>query len=51
LEVVFVLYGNIVSEVSNCGYGKAVRVDQEARELRNKEKRENRRFEKMVHES
>jgi hypothetical protein len=41
MEVVFVLYGNIMSKVSNCGYGKAVRVDQEARELRNKEKREN----------
>jgi hypothetical protein len=41
MEVVFVLYGNIVSEIWNCGYGTAVRVDQEARELKNKEKRKN----------
>jgi hypothetical protein len=51
MEVVFVMDGNIVLEISNCGYGKAVRVDQEARVLRNKEKRKNLRFEKTIHGS
>jgi hypothetical protein len=41
MEIVFVLYGNIALEISNCGYDKAVKVDQEARVLRNKEKRKN----------
>ncbi|GAU12744.1 hypothetical protein TSUD_122370 [Trifolium subterraneum] len=50
MEVVFV-DGNIVSEISNCGYSKTVRVDREARVLTNKEKRNNRRFEKMIHDS
>jgi hypothetical protein len=41
MEVVFVLYVNIVLEISNSSYDKEVRVDQEARVLRNKEKRKN----------
>jgi hypothetical protein len=41
MGVVFVLYGNIALEISKCGYDKEVGVDQEARVLRNKEKRKN----------
>ncbi|CAJ2639283.1 unnamed protein product [Trifolium pratense] len=51
MKVVFVLDGNLMSEIPNCGYGKAVMMDQEARVLRYKEKRKNRRFEKTIHGS
>ncbi|KAK2445892.1 zinc finger protein CONSTANS-LIKE [Trifolium repens] len=48
MEVGVVPDGNAVSEISNCGYGKAVAADREARVLRYKEKRKNRRFEKTI---
>ncbi|KAK2387749.1 zinc finger protein CONSTANS-LIKE [Trifolium repens] len=51
MEAVFILHGNIMLEISNCGYIKVLRVDHEARVLRIKEKIKNRRFEKTIHDS
>jgi hypothetical protein len=51
MEAVFILHGNIMLEISNCGYNNVLRVDHEARVLRIKEKIKNRRFEKTIHDS
>jgi hypothetical protein len=51
MGAVFILDGNIMLEISNCGYNKVLRVDQEARVLRIKEKIKNRRLEKTNHDS
>jgi hypothetical protein len=60
MGAVFILDGNIMLEISNCGYNKVLRVDQEARVLRVdqearvlriKEKIKNRRLEKTNHDS
>ncbi|XP_004501398.1 zinc finger protein CONSTANS-LIKE 4-like [Cicer arietinum] len=48
MDVGVVPDGNAVSDISNCGYGKAVAADREARVLRYREKRKNRRFEKTI---
>lgn len=47
MEVGVVPDGNTVSEISNCGYG-TVTADREARVMRYREKRKNRRFEKTI---
>jgi len=47
MEVGVVPDGNTVSEISNCGYG-TVAADREARVMRYREKRKNRRFEKTI---
>ncbi|KAJ1382514.1 CCT domain [Sesbania bispinosa] len=46
MEVGVVPDGSTASEISNCSYGKA--ADREARVLRYREKRKNRRFEKTI---